>query len=185
MEDKHIVDMFWARNEDALVETQKKYEKYGMYIAGHLLGNREDAAECFNDALLRLWKAIPPHRPEKLSAFLGKIVRGLAVDRIRERNAMKRGGEIRGISDELAECFAGAEPFEDTQESVLIGQALNCFLATLSERVRVMFVKRYWYMCSVKEIAGEMSLGESYVKVTLMRTRQNLRAYLEGEGISV
>lgn len=79
----------------------------------------------------------------------------------------------------------GQEPFEDTQESVLIGQALNCFLATLSERVRVMFVKRYWYMCSVKEIAGEMSLGESYVKVTLMRTRQNLRAYLEGEGISV
>ena len=75
VEDKHIVDMFWARNEDALVETQKKYEKYGMYIAGHLLGNREDAAECFNDALQRLWKAIPPHRPEKLSAFLGKIVR--------------------------------------------------------------------------------------------------------------
>lgn len=186
MQDEQIVGLFWERSERALSETQRKYNAYCMYIAENILHNREDAMECTNDAYLRLWNLIPPHRPEKLSAFLGKIVRGFAIDRSRRNHAAKRGGgETEVVLEELEECLSEPSVPEETQEQMLLSDILNRFLEGLPKQTRIIFVQRYFYLCPVRDIARDLGLGESMVKTTLFRTRNALRERLEEEGISV
>ena len=183
MEDQQIVDLYWQRNEKALSQTQKKYGKYCHRIAYAILYSGEDAEECVNDTLLRAWGAIPPARPSRLSTFLGKITRNLALDRLDKNTAQKRQGPIEIILDELSECIPDADSTLDPTDKIALGDAINSFLSSLDPRDRVMFLQRYWYSSPIKSIAREMELGESTVKVTLMRTRNKFREHLEKEGI--
>ena len=184
MEDQQIVDLYWQRNEKALSQTQKKYGKYCHSIAFAILYSSEDAEECVNDTLLRAWSAIPPARPGRLSTFLGKITRNLAIDRLDKNTAQKRSGPVEIILDELSECIpdTGAE---DPTDQIAMGDAINSFLASLDKETRVMFMQRYWYALPIKSIARELEKSESYVKVTLMRTRNKFKEHLEKEGIVV
>ena len=160
MEDKEIVQLYLDRSERAIDETQKKYGKYCSRIATNILASKEDADECVNDTYVRTWNAIPPHVPQRLQTFLGKITRNLALDRY-------------------------AKNPESPTEDILLKDALNTFLAKLPKHTRILFLRRYWYLCSVKEIASSMNLTESNVKVTLYRTRLQLKEFLEKEGIEL
>lgn len=183
MDDRQIIELFFARSEEALEKTQAKYGKYCFYIAKNILGSDEDAKECTNDAYLCAWNSIPPHRPEKLSAFLGKLTRNLALNRLEKQNAKKRAYGTQLILEELEECIPSEQA--DAVNEIVLRDALNSFLSSLPSLTRTVFVKRYWYMASIREIANDCGIGESRVKVTLMRTRLKLKEYLEKEGINV
>lgn len=181
--DGQIIDMFWERSEAAVAETQKKYEKYCMYIAENILGDREDAEECVNDAYLSMWQSIPPARPDDLPAYLGRIVRNTSIDMLRRRKAAKRGfGETEQISDELA---ASLGEIDSPANSYCIRDALDRFLGRLPKRTRIIFVQRYWYMSPVRDIARDIGMSEGSVRVSLYRTRAELKEFLKKEGIDV
>lgn len=185
MEDEKIIELFWNRNEEALVQTNRKYGSFCYGIAHNILKNEEDAEECVNDTWLKVWLVIPPKRPEFFQAFIGKITRNLSLDRYRKSRAAKRGGKTLDlIFDELEECIAGQSM--DTQtDSMAITGALSQFLAGLSHDARIIFVRRYWYADSVIQIAERYGMSESKVKSALMRSRKKLKFFLEKEGITV
>lgn len=184
MDDKQIVDLYWERSEAAISETDKKYGSYFRYIADNILHNHEDAEECVNDTYLRAWNTMPPKRPNRLATFLGKITRNLSLNKYETRNAEKRGGgQIPCILEELQTCIPSGEDVAQIAEDRAVVEAINIFLATLSAESRKIFVRRYWYMSSVRDIATEYGISESKVKVTLFRTRNALKTHLEKEGI--
>ena len=186
MEDREIVDLYWARNSNAIKETASKYGAYCKTIAKNILGNHEDAEECVNDTYLQAWNSIPPHRPDSLSAYLGKITRNLSFDRFRHNRADKRGnGETELVLDELGECVSGADSVErEVAEIELIG-AINAFLASLPAKKRQLFVCRYWYADDIKDIAERFEMTENNVSVALCRIRARLRSYLLKSGIEL
>lgn len=184
MDDSKIIELYWDRSEQAISETSKKYGKYCHYIAFSILHNDEDSEECVSDTYLRAWNSIPPNRPRKLQTFLGKITRNLSLNRWEKLSAEKRGaGQISVVLDELTECLPAEENTADIVKNMVIREILNRFLDELPTNTRKMFVRRYFYMSSVKEIAEEYGLSESKVTVTLFRTRKKLKTTLEKEGI--
>ena len=184
MEDHQIIELYFQRSEQAVAETADKYGRYCHTIADHVLGNPEDAEECVNDTWFHTWNAIPPTRPNCLRAYLGKITRNLSINRFLSRSAAKRGGgETAAILDELSDCVAAKETVESAIDERELGRAISGFLETLPEKKRVIFVRRYWYLCPVAEIAESLDEGESMVKMSLSRMRGKLRDYLEKEGI--
>ena len=187
MDDKQIVDLYFARKEQAIRETAKKYGKYCFAIARNILQNSSDAEETVNDTYMGAWNSIPPHRPAMLSTYLGKITRRLAMKRWRYRDAVRRGsGETSLTLEELADCIPapGGDP-QRSLETAELARLLDRFLDGLPETERRVFVCRYWYMLSVAEIARRFSFSVSKVKSMLMRTRLKLREMLEKEGVSV
>lgn len=184
MDDSKIIELYMDRSEQAISETARKYGRYCHYIAYNILHNDEDSEECVNDTYLRTWNSIPPKRPNKLQTFLGKITRNLSLNKYEKQSAEKRGsGQIPLILDELTECIPADRSSETLVEDMVIKETLDRFLENLSADARKIFVRRYWYMSSVKEIAEEYGLSESKVTVTLFRTRQKLKTVLEKEGI--
>jgi len=183
VEDKRIVELFWQRSDDAVAETQRVYGKRLTAQALRILGSAQDAEECVNDALLRAWNAIPPHRPEALGAFLAKIVRGLAIDRLRAREADKRGGGEYLLSlEELSQCVGGTDTaFEQGALTDAVGE----YLRTLSPEARWMFLRRYFDFESIQDIARAANCTQSKEKSTLARARKGLRAHLEKEGFDL
>lgn len=179
MEDERIVELFWQRDERALAETESKYGSYCRATAQTVLSDGQDAEECVNDAYLDVWNRIPPHRPTVLRAFLGKIVRHIAIDRLRKRNARKRGGgEVFLALDELEECVPDRNGVEQEVQRNELAQGINDFLTSLPETERRVFLRRYWYMDSVEQLSERFGFSESKVKTMLYRTREKLRAYL-------
>ena len=185
MDDQKIVDLYWERSETAISETQKKYGKYCYHIAYTILYSNEDAEECVNDTYLRAWGAIPPARPSRLSTFLGKITRNLALDRWEKNHAQKRSGAVELALDELSECIPDTGSELDPIDEIVLSDAINSFLAGLPLKTRQMFVRKYWYLSSTKDIARDVGMSESAVKVSLMRTREAFRLHLEKEGIVI
>jgi len=186
MEDEKIVDLYWARSQEAIRETSDKYASYCRGIAFRILRSAADSDECVNDTYLRAWNAMPPHRPSVLSAFLGKITRNLSLDRWKKLHAQKRGSaQVELALDELAECLPAAQNTEEAADAGALAQLLNGFLAALPAEKRRVFLKRYWYLMPAKEIAREMGLPESTVRSMLLRTRQALKGVLEQEGFAV
>ena len=184
MKDREIIDLYFRRSEQAIEETSVKYGKYCRKIAWNILYSDEDAEECVNDTWLHAWNAIPPTRPVRFSSFLGKITRNLALNMYEKSRARKRGaGETAAALDELAGCISGQDDVEKQIDDKELAAAIDRFLGELGEQPRKIFVRRYWYMSSVKEIAAEYGMGESAVKMSLMRTREQFRRYLEKEGI--
>ena len=186
MEDSRIVDLYWQRDETAIAETEKKYGKYCLSVARRILDDRQDAEECVNDTYLGAWNAMPPHRPAVLPTFLGKIARRLSLKKRRDRTAGKRGGGIVAESlDELEDCIPSGQRIDDALEGRELEAAVNAFLEGLPADERRVFLRRYWYFDSVREISVRYGFGESKVKMTLKRTRDKLRARLEKEGIFI
>ena len=182
MEDKEIIGLFNSRSESAIEATQRKYGAYCNTIAFNILSDAQDAEECVSDALLRVWNAIPPAVPACLRSFIGRITRNLALDRYDSRSAEKRGGGQMALAlEELAESL----PAPEDQAAGEISAILNVFLEDLSRDERVIFVRRYWYLDPVKDIAQKLGFGESKVKTSLFRARKQLRALLTKEGIKI
>ena len=184
MEDVRIVELFWERSETAIEETQRKYGRYCYHIAYNILFSNEDSEECVNDTYLRAWNAMPPHRPERLSAFLGKIVRNLALDRYDKRTAEKRSAGVELALDELEECIADTDEVWNEDEQRL-RTAINGFLAALPRRDRMIFIRRYWYVSPISQIATEFGAEEGNIKVILHRVRKKFREHLIKEGIEI
>lgn len=185
MEDNKIVQLYLERNESAIERTAEKYGSYCNSVAMNILGCREDACECVNDAYLKTWNTIPPHRPERLSTFLGKIVRNLSFNKYKMNHTAKRGGgETALLLNELEECIPD-DSFNRETDRKELSEAINSFLAGLPEKQRNMFVCRYWYADSVGSIARQFGEKENSVSVTLGRLRKKLYTHLKERGIEV
>ena len=184
MDDKRIVELFFARAETAISEAAKKYGRYCRYIALRLLGDERDAEEVENDTYLRLWNSIPPQNPDPLKPYIGAVARNIALNKLEARGAQKRGGEALLVLEELSECLSDPAG-EEMGESFALREALNSFLASLDEKTRIVFMQRYFYTCSVREIAAARGLKESAVTMILFRARQKLREHLHKEGFDL
>ena len=185
MQDKDIVDLYWARCESAIEETDKKYGRYCHYIAYQILENDEDAKEVVNDTYLKTWNTIPPHRPDPLKPYVGTISRQLSLNRYEAQHAQKRAGLVPLVLEELAECIPDHDSGADMGESVALSDALSRFLWTLPERTRIVFVRRYFYLSPIAEIARDFGLKESAVTMLMLRTRKKLAQFLTKEGFDV
>ena len=185
MEDKQIVDLYFERSESAITETEKKYGRYCHYIAYRILENDEDAKEIVNDTYLKTWNTVPPNRPDPLKPYVGMISRQLSLDRYEEYHTQKRGGQVMLVLDELAECIPDNNSGADIGESVALSDALTRFLRDLPQRTRSIFVRRYFYMSPVAEIAKDFSMKESNVTMHLLRTRKKLEHFLKKEGFGL
>ncbi len=178
MEDYKIVDLYWARKENAIAETEKKYGKMLHSLSYSLLSSHEDAEECVNDTYLGAWNTMPNARPMYLGPFLSKITRRLSIDRWRREHREKRGG-VAGVMEELTDCIPDTETPATEYERGLLRDELNAFLRTLTEEKRAIFVRRYFYAQQVSVIAKETGVGEAKVKVVLHRLREQLKQRLE------
>lgn len=185
MNDKKIIELFFERSEKAVTELSKRYGGTVLRIAQNLLHNRQDAEECANDTYLSVWNAIPPQRPESLTAFVCKIARNIAINRIEYDHAQKRGGEAEACFEELQECIPSGESAEARYEANFISELIDEFLDTLDRKNRMIFIRRYWYMDSFKDIASEAELSEGTVRTRLTRIRDKLKEFLESRGITV
>ena len=186
VEDKQIIDLYWARSETAISETASKYGRYCHSIAFSILHSHEDSEECVNDTFFNAWRAIPPQRPSKFAAFLGTITRHLSLNRWEQYNAEKRGcGQVPLVLEELNDCIPASENVEQVVDDLALTELLNRFLGTLSTDSRKIFMRRYWYMNTIKEIAKGYSMSESKVKMSLLRSRKELKQLLEKEGFDL
>lgn len=186
MEDCKIVQLYWNRDPNAITQTANKYGNYCAAIAKNILGNNEDAEECVNDTYMSAWNSMPPHKPDVLSAFLGKITRNLSFNRYKFEHARKRGGsEIPSVLDELSECISGTKNVEKELEYKELIKSINSFLDNLSYEKRSLFVRRYWYSDSIRTIAKQHNMKESSVSMTLKRLRTKLKKYLLERGFEL
>ena len=184
MDDKIIVNLYWQRDEKAIVATRDKYGRYLYAIAYSILHSAPDAEECENDTYLDAWNAMPPHKPGLLKTFLGKITRRISLDRLKRQTADKRGGGQAVLTlEELHECLPDHAAIDEGLHAEELAGVIDAFLRTLDEDTRRVFLRRYWYFDSVKAIARRYGFGQSKVKMMLHRTRQSLRDYLAKEGI--
>ena len=184
MDDQQIVDLYFARDERAIKETDNKYGRLCRRIALDILHSREDAEECVNDTWLKAWNSMPTHRPSLLAPYLGKLTRWLSLTRLRENNSLRRGGgELPLILDELAETLDSGEDTEQELEVRELNRELRRLVEALGKDEKDVFLSRYWYMASVKEIAEKTGFSESKVKTKLHRTKKKLLSQLKEEGL--
>ncbi len=184
MEDVKIIELFFARDERAIIETDCKYGKLCRSIAHNILRNLSDTEECVNDSYLGTWNAIPPTVPNSLCAFLCGIVRKLALKRLRFNSAAKRSGQTEISLSELEEAIPDSRYRPDVSDED-IGRLIGEFLKEQSPEARNTFIRKYWYFDSVSEIARRYSFSESKVKSMLFHTRIRLKEYLEREGVLI
>ena len=186
LEDTKIVQLYWDRNEQAIPATADKYGRYCASIAQNILGNKEDSEECVNDTYLSAWKSMPPHRPNILSTFLGKITRNLSFNRYKYNNANKRGGgEAALVLEEIEELVSGTDSVEQEVLRKELVKAIDAFLEGLPDDKRRIFVCRYWYFDSVSNIASRFRMTENNVSVTLNRLRLKLHNHLLERGFEL
>lgn len=181
MEDKKIIKLLWARAEGAIEALAQKFGQRLLSTARNILGNFQDAEESVSDTYLAVWNAVPPAKPDPLSGFVYKIGRNLALKRLRANRAQKRDGTYDVSLEELAGCIPGRS-LEDDFDARQLGRAIDAFLGTVSKDSRIIFLRRYWFGDSVKEIAKHFDMSENAVSVRLSRTRDKLKAYLMKEG---
>ncbi len=184
MKDSEIIELYWERNETAITVTADKYGGYCHTISYNILHSNEDAEECVNDTYLGAWKSIPPKRPNRLSTYLGKITRNLSLDRYKLYNAEKRGqGQTGLMLSELEDCIPAKTDVEQSVDEMVLVESLNQFLYAQLERKRNIFIRRYWYLYPIRDIAEAYGMSESKTKSLLFRMRNELKTHLEKEGI--
>lgn len=183
MEDSKIIELYWLRDESAIHATSQKYGAYLFKIAYNILADSQDSEESVNDTYLKAWNSMPPHRPDLLAAFLGKITRELSIDRLRYRTRKKRldSGYMLALS-ELKECVSGTDTTEQQTSMLLLAESISSYLRSLSPEARSLFVGRYFYLDSVQETAAYCGMSISKSKSLLHRTRKGLKVHLEKEG---
>ena len=186
MDDSEIVELYWQRNEDAIDKTQEKYDHYLTKIAYNILANREDSRESVNDTYLAAWNSMPPHRPGILSAYLAKLTRRISIDRFRYRTREKRQGSEYALSlTELGECVSAGDTTQELVSTKMLANAIAVYLRLQSRQARTVFLARYYFLDSIREIAIGCGMSESGVKSLLHRTRVGLREYLKKEGFDL
>ena len=185
MMDEKIIELFFARNEDALRETELKYRNLCLYVASNFLTAREDREEAYNDSLLALWNSIPPERPANLGAYLSEIVRRLSINKSRANNAWKRGKNVQIVGEEFLSMIEDGTDLAAQFDAKRGGELISAFLRASSKSDRKIFIMRYWLDMSIEQISSQTGFGESKVKVTLHRMRKKLAAELGKEGITV
>ncbi len=184
MEDAKIIELFWARDENAIVQTDAAYGRKLNCLANKILNDREDAEDSVNDTYLKTWMVIPPQRPKYFYAFIASICRHLSLHKVDWKRAVKRSAQIVTLSDEMALCIPDSTR-ERELEAREIGNALNAFLEHLPKETRLIFLRRYWHVDTIEEIAERYGITQSKVKMQFSRTRVKLRTYLEQEGINI
>ena len=185
MDDLDIVALYFARSEEAITETDKKYGKYCHYIAYQILNDREDAGEIVNDTYLKVWNTVPPKKPNPLKAYLGVISRHLSINYYLRKQRQKRGSHAHILLSELGECLPSDGSSADEAEMIALRDALNRFIRSLPEQTQKVFLRRYWYASPIAEIAADYGINKSSVAVLLMRTREKLREFLKEEGFDI
>lgn len=184
MEDDQIIDLYWARSERAIAETENKYGRYCHTIAYNILRNDQDAEECLNDTYIKAWNVMPPQRPNHLAAFLGRITRNLSLDRYRMNRAGKRApGQLPLVLSELEDCIPAEESVEKIIDDMALTESLERFLYALPRLKRNIFIRRYWYLSSIKEIAQAYGMSESKTTSMLHRLRLQLKTHLREDNI--
>lgn len=181
MNDENIIKLYLSRSETAISETDRKYHKYCSKIGFNILNDQEDTDECINDCYFALWNNIPPTIPDSLRAFIGRVMRNISISLYRKKKAEKRNN-IDSLLNELDRCIPLYDTSWGSLNLKLLGESIDSFLDTRSELERNIFIKRYFFCRSIKEIAIECSLSFTNVKVILHRVRKKLKAYLEKEG---
>ena len=184
MDDREIVGLFFERSEQAITELSKKYGDLCFKIADNILNDPQDAEECVNDAYLGAWNGIPPQNPDPLRTYLCRIVRNLALKKLRANSALKRGSQFEVSLSELENCFP-SNSFDELLSTKELTEQINAFLSTLRRDDRVMFLKRYWFAESLSEIADAFGITEHNVSVRLSRIRKKLHQYLKNKEVSI
>lgn len=183
MEDSEIIGLFLDRSEDAIRAAAQKYGSYCRTIAGNILENWQDVEECLNDTWLAAWDSIPPQRPRRLNVYLGRITRNLALNRRKSQTAQKRGGgQTESVLKELRECIS-EDDMEQQLEEMMLRDAVDDFLRRQTPRNRTIFLRRYWAMERVEDIAMDMGLRRGQTATILYRMRRELKKHLEKEEI--
>ncbi len=182
MDDSKIISLFWERSENAIAETDRKYRGLCMHVAHNVLSDSSDAEECVNDAYLAVWNSIPPQRPEHFSAFVCRIVKNLALKKYGHIHAAKRNPDAQVSFDEL-DGLADNTDVEKLCSSKELGDKISEFLRSERQVNRVVFVRRYWFLDSIRDIAKRYGMTENAVKQLLLRMRSRLKEYLRKEGV--
>ncbi len=185
MDDAQIIDLYWKRDESAITETAQKYGALCRSVAKGILTTAEDAEECINDAYHQAWNAIPPQRPEKLGAWMGKVVRNLALNRWEQDHAQKRYDGITALLSELEDCVPAPKTVEGELEDQELCRIISDWLRSLERENRVLFVRRYWYGTALQDLAAEQNLSPSKLAQRMFRLRRSLRNTLEKEGVQL
>lgn len=180
MKDNEIIDLYWERNESAISATSDKYGSYCHSISYNILHNHSDAEECVSDTWLKAWNSMPPKRPGYLAGYLGKITRNLSINRFKQYMAQKRSfGQYMLVLSELEECIPSETGVEKVVEEMVLVKAINSFLYEQPEQNRNIFILRYWYIYSIRDIAEAYGISESKTASVLFRMRNKLKIYLE------
>ena len=186
MDDKQIVELFFKRDENAIRQTKRKFGKRIVRISKSITGSELTAEEVENDTYLRAWNTIPPANPaEYLFAYLARIARNLSLTVCRERSSLKRSAMLVEFTGEMEECLPSESSVEEETDANLLVELLNKFLFSKPQDKRNIFIRRYWYLDSISEIAKRFGISESSVKTALFRMRTELREFLEEHGVEV
>ncbi len=183
MEDEKIIELYFARDESAISATATKYGRWIRSIAQNILRDASDSEECESDVYVAAWNRIPPQYPRRLVAFLGRMARNIALDRYDYYAASRRNRALEVALSELEEVLPDAQSVEGRVEASELSEAIDGFLRGIGRTKRIVFVRRYWYCDSIRQIASAQGFSESKVKSLLMRTRRELKQYLERSGL--
>ncbi len=185
MEDNEIIELYFMRQESAITETAQKYGHYLSSVVYRILHNKNDTEEIVNDTYYSAWRTIPPKRPKVLRLYLARIARNMAIDKMEYKLAQKRNSDLDVLLSEVAEILPTGFDMEEHCEARELGSCINDFLGMLDSKSRVVFLMRYWYAYSIREIADKTELSENYTKNLLFRTRKKLKKFLEERGVIV
>lgn len=209
-DDNKIIELFYARSEHAIAQLSAKYGSACIKIAKNILKSELDAQECVNDAFLAAWNTIPPQNPNPLSTYIYRIVRNISIAKYHSNTAAKRNSYYDISLDELENCLSGnslggsglsgnilagsrlagsglsgAAGLDDEATAKELSALIDKFLATLDQKSRVMFVRRYWYADSLSDISARFQISENNVAVRLSRIRKKLKKFLKEEGYTI
>ncbi|NLF21141.1 MAG: sigma-70 family RNA polymerase sigma factor [Clostridiaceae bacterium] len=185
MDDTQIIELFWSRNESAIQATTAKYGRLLYSIAWQILGNHEDCEECVNDVCLKAWQTIPPQVPSSLTAYLGRIVRNLSINRWHAKHAQKRYGGTELLLSELGDCIPSAETVEQEVDARELAVFIGEWLTRQSKDNRILFMRRYWFGDSLASLSLQTGTAANKLTSRLYRLRQDLKKALEKEGITL
>jgi RNA polymerase sigma-70 factor (ECF subfamily) len=185
MKDEKIIELFFARDEEALRQVEEKYGALCNYVASNFLCMKEDREECVNDTLLSLWNSIPPARPDNLSAYVSATARNEAIDKARSNNAWKRGGNVQTVNDEILSLIPDDKSLAEYYEARVAGKVINDFLGTLTGGERKVFILRYFFDADDRSISEQTGFSHTKIRSMLLRLRKRLAEKLGKEGIIV
>lgn len=185
MEDKEIVKLYLERDENAIAETDSKYGRLCRSMARNILTTEADAEECVNDTYLQAWNSIPPQQPKNFGAWLGRVVRNTALNLWKKNHRQKRYAGMNLLFQELEDCLPSSADVESALTEKELTAALNRWLSSLGKQDRILFVRRYWYGESVKDLAAACGFTPKKLAKHMYTLRQNLKKFLVKEGYSL